>query len=143
MSRWQARQTEQRPPKLKIDYDVLKGDALAEKLACFIGILSDAAVHFTPEFLSRLDFQEGKHGTAIISKYLEADDHQLALDLKMLASVHLLILKTIDRCCDGGLSGSNEFRPALQDIARTARLLYDKYPFMHRPELEKELQEPI
>ena len=69
LSRWKARHANERPPKLRIDYAVLSGHVLAEKLACFIGILSDAAVHFTPEFLSRLDFQERKHGTQLFSQY--------------------------------------------------------------------------
>jgi hypothetical protein len=140
LSRWQARQTNQRPLKLRIDYDVLRGDVLAEKLACFIGILSDAAVHFTPEFLLRLDFQERKHGTVMFSEYLEADEGQIAQDVKMLAAVHLLILKTIDRCCDGGFGASQQFPMALQNIAQAARGLYEEYPFTLRPELEAELQ---
>ena len=35
---------------MEIDYVVVNGDVMAEKLACFLGMLSDAAVHFTPEF---------------------------------------------------------------------------------------------
>ena len=57
LARWNARQGDDKPPRLRIEYDALQGDALAEKLAVLIGILSDGAVHFTPEYLSRLHFQ--------------------------------------------------------------------------------------
>jgi hypothetical protein len=140
MSRWQARQADQRPPKLRIDYDVLRGDVLADKLATFIGILSDAAVHFTPEFFSRLDFQERKHSSEVFSEYLEADEHQIAQELKMLSAAHLLILKTIARCFGDSLNGPQQLPIALRGIAEAARGLYEKYPFTLRPEVEAELQ---
>jgi hypothetical protein len=140
LSRWEARQEDQKPPKLKIEYEALKGDSLAEKLATFIGMLSDGAVHFTPEFFSRLDFQNRNHGTHIFSDYLEADDQQIAGDIKMLGAVHLLILKTLDTVTDGGLSMSREFPLALQEIATAARAVYERYPFKVRAEFEEELK---
>ena len=136
--RWKTRRTNEKPPKLKIDYAAVNGDFAAEKLACFIGMLSDAAVHFTPEFLSHLDFQDRKHGTELFSDYLEDDERTIAHHLKQLAAVHLLILKTLDRCCDGGLSVSPKFPMALQNIAHTVGGLYREYPVTLRPELEAE-----
>lgn len=140
LSRWQARQTDQTPPKLRIDYDVLKGDVLAEKLATFIGILSDSAVHFTPEFFSRLDFQERKHGGEVFLDYLEAGEDQAALELKMFAATHLLILRTIARCFGGGSGVPRHVPMALYDLAEAARGLYKKYPSTLRQECEAELQ---
>jgi hypothetical protein len=140
LSRWQARQTSQIPPKLRIVYDVLKGDVIGEKLACLIGILSDSAVHFTPEYLSSLDFQERSHGTVVFSDYLEADEDQIAQDVKMLAAVHLLILKTIDKCCGGICGTSQRFPVALLRLSEAARGLYANYPFTLRPEFEVEFE---
>jgi hypothetical protein len=140
LSRWDARKEDEKPPKLKIEYEALNGDALAEKLATFIGILSDGAVHFTPEFLSRIDFQNRNHGAQVFSDYLEADDQKIAGDIKILGVVHLLILKTLDRVCDGGLSMSHEFPIAIQEIAAAAKEVYQRYPFRVRPEFDDELE---
>lgn len=73
LDRWKARQADQKPPKLDVKYEALKGDPLAEKLARSIGNLSDAAVHFTPEFLSSLIFKERNHGNELFS--VEAVGH--------------------------------------------------------------------
>ena len=133
MHRWRLRQNYEKPPSLAIKYEALNGDPLAEALQQESGMLSDGAVHFTPEYLSRLDFQERKRGTEIHSEYLESDDKEIARDLKMLAAVHLLILQAFDRCAGGGLSRSPEFVEGLRDIAETAKVLFDRYPVPVEP----------
>lgn len=55
MHRWRLRQNNEKPPSLAIKYEALNGDPLAEALQQQSGMLSDGAVHFTPEYLSRLD----------------------------------------------------------------------------------------
>ncbi len=128
MARWQSHRANEKLPKLKIEFKVLEGDPLAEELQQEMGMLSDGAVHFTPEYLSRLDFQERKRGTEIHSEYLETDDREIAGDLKMLAAVHLLILKALDRCAGGGLSRSPGFVEGLREIVETAKVLFERYP---------------
>lgn len=58
----------------------------------------------------------------------------------MRGAVHLLILKTLDRVTNGGLGLTREFASALQEIARAAQVVYQKYPVKLRPEFEKELK---
>jgi hypothetical protein len=139
MSRWRTRDMGEKPPNLKIKYDVLIDDEMGKQLACIFGILSDAAVHFTPEFLSRLDFKERDSGTMLFSEYLETDEQEIAHHLKMFAAVHLLILKALDRCCDGGFSAAPSFCASMEFIVTAARALYEKYPRTLDPELEKQL----
>jgi hypothetical protein len=139
ISRWRSRDKGERPPKLKINYEVLVGDEMGEQLANLIGILSDAAVHFTPEFLSRLDFENRASGTMVFSQYLEIDEQALADHVKAFAAVHLLILKALDRCCDGGLSSVHGFSASMKCIVTAAGGLYQKYPSRLAPELEQHL----
>jgi hypothetical protein len=73
--------------RLDLRYEVLDRDDMGKQLASLVGILSDAAVHFTPEVLLQLDFQERELGTKVFSEYLEADDTEIARHLTMLAAV--------------------------------------------------------
>jgi hypothetical protein len=140
MARWSARDDDQKPPQLKkIKYDVLENDAMAAELLRFIGSLSDGAVHFTPEFFSRLDFQSPNDRKHMFSEYLETDEQEIAHHLKVLAAVHVLILKTLDRCCDHGFTANSAFPVAVDNICAAAMLLYRKYPNPLRPQLEGEL----
>ncbi len=139
MERHRARRSGDKPPALKIKYEVLDEDVMGKDLGKLMGVLSDSAVHFTPEFSSHLDFQERDDGKAIYSEYLEADDHEIAQHMRMLAAVHLLILRALDRCCDGGFSATPGFSAALEKIAATALGIYAKYPYSLGPELERQL----
>jgi hypothetical protein len=139
MERHRARKNNEKPPSLKIKYGVLDGDEDGMQLGTLVGILSDGAVHFTPEFYSYLDFQEQDNRTMMFSEYLEDDDEEIARHLRMLGAVHLLILKTLDRCCDHGFRATEGFASAIEKIVEAARALFAKYPYQLRPELEEQL----
>ena len=133
MARWQSHRANEKLPKLEIKFKALDGDPLAESLQQQMGILSDGAVHFTPEYLSRLDFQERKRGTEIYSEYLESDDREIALAHKMLATVHLRILQAFDRCAGGGLSRCPGFDEGLREIGKAVGVLLELYPVPAEP----------
>jgi len=120
MERWKTRVEGEKPPKLKLSYELLNDDPMAKELGRLIGVLSDAAVHFTPEFFSHLDVTEQNAGAELFSQYLETDDGEIARHLWMFAAVHLQILRTLDRCADGGFSSASLFVSAMQDIEISA-----------------------
>jgi hypothetical protein len=53
--RWLMRQAGQKPPSFQVQFRDTAADAVMEDLTHWIGILSDAYVHFTPEFYDSLD----------------------------------------------------------------------------------------
>lgn len=139
MARYRAREKDEKPPSLKIKYGVLDTDGMGKQLGTLVGLLSDSAVHFTPEFFSRLDFQQPNDGKIMFSEYLEIDDEEISHHLRMLGAVHLLILKTLDRCCDEGFSATPGFSAALDKIGTAALAIYAKYPYTLGLELEQQL----
>jgi hypothetical protein len=133
MSRWSARNSGTKPPKLRINYTALNGDLLADALAKFGGILSDVSLHFTPELLSRVHFQPQKAGRRIHSEYLETEESELANHLGFLAAIHFLILKALDRCTAARLSKNVAFLEALEGVAASFKLLKETHPFQLPP----------
>jgi hypothetical protein len=55
--RWLKRQQNEKPKSFIVRFADIRGDALMEKIDTHLGILSDASVHFTPEFYSNLDWE--------------------------------------------------------------------------------------
>lgn len=139
MARWAARNAGEKAPKLNLRYEVLDGDELGKQLGLLVGIFSDAAVHFTPEFFSRLDFQDRAGGKKTYSDYLQADDSQIAGHLASLAAAHLLILRALDRCCDGGFTALPEFRQCIRRITTAALEMRKSYPMTVPPEINHQL----
>jgi hypothetical protein len=113
MARWDARDEKQKAPKLTINFNALKGDPLGDEAALQMGILSDIAVHFTPEYLSNVDFTVVDGGSQLYSDYIEDDDAEIARYLRSLVAVHMTILKIFDRCTDGAFLKNPAYRLAM------------------------------
>jgi len=119
MARWDARDEKQKAPKLNVNFSALKDDPLADKAGLLMGILSDVAVHFTPEYLSNVDFTVVDGGSQLYSDYIEDDQDEIARYLRTLVAVHMTILKIFDRCVDGAFLRNPAYRAAmaaLQDL---------------------------
>ena len=58
--RWSRRKQDERPKPLVVRFTDIRGDALIEGIDKHLGILSDASVHFTPEFYSSLDWEANR-----------------------------------------------------------------------------------
>ena len=56
--RWLKRQQNEKPRPFVVRFADVQGDALMERIDTHLGILSDASVHFTPEFYSNLDWED-------------------------------------------------------------------------------------
>jgi hypothetical protein len=107
--RWLKRQQGEKPKPFRIEFAGVKGDALMDELDRWLGILSDAYVHFTPEFYDSLDWDERirqpEGDGEIFLHYFHRDEREIERHFNTLAAVHGSILKVFDRCFDGGISG--------------------------------------
>jgi hypothetical protein len=56
--RWLKRQQNERPRTFQVHFQSIKGEPLIDDLDDMLGVLSDSAVHFTPEYYITLDWEE-------------------------------------------------------------------------------------
>ncbi len=78
--RWIKRQQNEKPRPFRVKFKDLNTDPVVEKLDRFLGILSDAYVHFTPEYYDSLDWDERRKpdgGAEIFLNYFHRDDREI------------------------------------------------------------------
>jgi hypothetical protein len=131
MARWAARQSNEKPKFFKIALENVKGDPLIDELDAFLGILSDAYVHFTPEFYSSLAWEvranaEGAGGQIILN-YFHTNEREIERHYTLLAAVHGLILRAFDRCADGRMLQDSACRESVNKFQRLGRELNAEY----------------
>jgi hypothetical protein len=128
--RWIKRQQGEKPKPFRVEFTDIKGEPLIDELDRWLGILSDAYVHFTPEFYDSLDWDQriGPDGDGqIFLNYFHRDAREVERHFTTLAAVHGLILKAFDRCFDGGISGDPEKLAAVNEFWRTSKRFNDEY----------------
>jgi len=125
LARWAARGQGKRPKPVKDIIQYPAGHAGQEELLRYFGLLSDAFVHFTPEFVETQGWRHqtrGEYGYVELP-YLETDQRSIERHLLILGGVHMRIVDILDECFDGALSGDDEWRRRRADVAeRGARL---------------------
>jgi hypothetical protein len=128
--RWIKRQQGEKPKSFRVEFADVKGDTLIEELDRWLGVLSDACVHFTPEFYDSLDWDEtirdGGEGE-IFLHYFHRSRREIERHFNTLAAVHGSVLKAVDRCFDGGISMDAEKIAAVNHFWRTAKKFNDEY----------------
>lgn len=129
--RWIRRQSNEKPKPFHVQFEDLKGDECSEALDNYIGVLSDAYVHFTPEFYSTLCWEvtidEHREGGQIFLNYFQANTREVERHLVLLMAVHGRILQAFDRCVQGHLYEQPAFKAAVDHLWRTAKSLNDDY----------------
>lgn len=113
--RWRQRGEKQKPDPLTVKFKV-HGEPLYEKLCAEIGALSDFAVHFTPDFFSRYEWEKKpgyENGTEYHFGLREGDIEKGFLRL---CRHHVLIVRAFDRCQDGKMLYHPEVKQALDDV---------------------------
>ena len=128
--RWIRRQQKRKPKRFHVQFKNLKADPLAKDLDKFLGILSDAYVHFTPEYYSSLDWEEKRKtdsGGEIFLNYFHRDAREIERHLIVLGAVHGLILKAFDKCFEGGISEDPEMLDAVNKFWQAGRRVNDEY----------------
>ena len=71
------------------------------------GILSDADVHFTPEFFHQLYWDKSEDGLYL--NYFTRDQKALEQEIVFTSGTYLQILKVIDWCLDGAFSSNPDW----------------------------------
>jgi hypothetical protein len=106
MERWKQRQQGAKPRSFQSRLTYPPAHPLCEELGRLFGILSDGAVHFTPEFLSQQEWRvdEGADARTIWLSYFVRDQSSIEQGLNAIASAHLLCLAAFDECYDGAFS---------------------------------------
>lgn len=129
--RWVRRQSDEKPKPFHVKFEDMKGDEFSEALDKYIGILSDAYVHFTPEFYSTLGWEvtvhEDREGGRIFLNYFQSNTREIERHFILLVAVHFKILQALDKCVQGHLYQQQTFRIAADDLWRTAKSLNDDY----------------
>lgn len=95
-----------------------------------LDVLSDSAVHFTPEYFITLDWEERRNTSgdgAIFLNYFHRDAREIELSLIYLGAAHLKILEVFDRCLDGWFHSTPGIWDALSTFIATGRRLNAEY----------------
>lgn len=128
--RWIRRQQNEKPKPFHVRFSDLQGDPVIEDLDKFFGILSDAYVHFTPEYYDSLDW-EGRRTAGgdgvIFLNYFHRNVREIERHFIMLAAVHGVILKAFDKCLDSAISRNPVMLAAVNEFWKTAKRVNDDY----------------
>lgn len=125
-ARWLARDQGDKPKFFKVEFESIRGDAVIDTLDRFLGILSDAYVHFTPEFYSTLSWEYRQTSTEkgeMFLHYFQPNFRELERAFIMLGAVHGTILKAFDRCFDGSMAAD----PAIANMWFVGKQFSDDY----------------
>jgi hypothetical protein len=94
--RWVRRKRNEEPRPFTVRFTDVQGDPCMATIDKHLGVLSDASVHFTPEFYSNLDWEERRTtdgNDEIHLNYLHGNRRRIELELISLASFHLRFSK--------------------------------------------------
>ena len=107
MGRWQAREKGEKPRHLTVPLDLPNDHPILKELERHLGILSDAYIHFTPEFFGSQDWKRSQG--RIDLRYFTSDPKTIRRDLVELTGVHVSALRIFDECLGGPFSKSSEW----------------------------------
>jgi hypothetical protein len=125
ISRWDARLQGQRPPRLESERIRYPKHPVLEELRRYLGILSDAFVHFTPEFVAGQPWRQETRGErlAVELPFLEVNQAVIERELLVLGATHHRILKLFDEIYGGTFSRDERWAELeAQAVARGAAL---------------------
>ena len=96
MERWERRQSGEKPQSLHIRLEV--SHPIIDELMETWGILSDAGVHFTPEYFQTLDWRN-REG-AMFLNYFTSDQRAIETAIVILTGTHTKMLLVLNECVD-------------------------------------------
>lgn len=113
--RWQQRGKKQKPDFLSVKFKV-HGEPLYEGLGAEIGALSDFAVHFTPEFFGRYEWEKKPGPESGTEYYFGLKEGDIEKGFLRLCRHHVLIVRAFDRCQDGKMLHHPEVKQAFEYV---------------------------
>jgi hypothetical protein len=119
-ARWKARAAgdRRRSPPVNPQYKDVATDPFYQEIQSLIGVLSDAAVHFTPEYFGAYLWERSRNPDGSVKTNVGVAPDAVPYRLFQLVEQHLFIVRVFDYCLDGKLLAD-------ADIARAAREVVD------------------
>lgn len=136
LARWEARAADERPKPFHADVRYPRDHPGLEQLRRLLGILSDAFIHFTPEyFFEGHDWRETTSGEsgAIELPYLTIDQRRIEHALLITGDAHAKIVDIHDECLDGAFSADDSWRRLRAEIEKHLAGLAEHYQRGARP----------
>ncbi len=127
--RWKKREAGDKPPYLPpIQLDLPKDHTILNELMSEIGMLSDAYVHFTPEYYTSLNWKDDRKSEPPMVKlsYFISDQRVLEREFILLTGIHAKIIRLIDECLDNFLGNESSWRKLMTTLYEQGKLLSKK-----------------
>ncbi len=121
--RWLARQKGDKPPKLEVSLKVKH--TIVNQLMGQYGILSDAGVHFTPEYFATLDWRTEPGRRKL--NYFTGSQQTIEREVLLLTGTHLQILSVLDDCVEGAFSRDERWRALTEALREKGRKYGERY----------------
>jgi len=124
--RWQKREKNEKPPYLPpIQLNLPDDHPILDDLMRELGTLSDAFVHFTPEYYSSLNWKDDRESEPpkINLSYFISDQRVLERELLILAGSHAKFLQIIDECIDRYLYKQSTWKSLMSSLYDTGSKL--------------------
>ncbi len=116
--RWKQRQEGEKPSqRLHIKLNVRH--PLLDELMRTYGIMSDAEVHFTPEYFESLDWEV--RGDMLFLNYFQRDQREIERAIIILSGTHRIILELHDWCVDESFSKNKQWLALRQQLVETGK----------------------
>ena len=128
--RWLRRQQGEKPKPFTPRFEGVQADPLIQTLDTFMGIVSDAYMHFTPEYYSNLDWEvhlSVGQGGEIRLNYFHSDPREIERQFILLAAIHGKILEAFDTCFGGAFKQNEAVRRQMAAIWIAGKALNDDY----------------
>ncbi len=123
IARWIARQRGEKPRRLNVK--LADDHPSVQELMGIYGMMSDTAVHFTPEHVAALRWEAG--GGERRLQYFNGDQRIIEREILLLVSVHILILKLLDWCMDNAISKDVSWTSLMTALQQKARPFAEKF----------------
>jgi len=102
--RWLRRLEGKKPKGFTVHFEGTQSHPLLQALEMSLGMVSDAYVHFTPEYYISLDWdirRSSDRGGEIWLNYFHRNSREVERHYNSLAAIHRQILQAFDFCFDG------------------------------------------
>jgi hypothetical protein len=133
-ARWKKREADQKPPHLPpIQLDQPKDHPIMNALIRESGMLSDAYVHFTPEYYASLNWKDDRKRdpSTVRLSYFVSDQKALERESLLLAGIHAKIVRLIDECIDNRLSQRTEWQRSMATLYQEGKSLAKRFKERH------------
>jgi hypothetical protein len=117
-ARWSARASGDKPkgPPVSPRYKHVSSSLFYREIQGLIGVLSDAAVHFTPEYFGGYIWEETSNPDETADISLSVGENAVAYRCFQLVSQYLFIVRVFDYCLDAKLFANTDVRRSTQKV---------------------------